>query len=797
MRNYSIIYFLAGILFLFQCAYGQQVIGDSWSKVKTDKKGNIKVIYANNTPFIYQKNNTGAIAGLEFDLITEFASFLKAKYQVSLDIEWKREQYFKDCLENVKNGQGGVFGVSGISITEPRKKEFGFSPAYLPDIELIVSSQNVPLFTKTAEFGKNIANLKAITVKNTTYEENFKDLKNKFFPNLKYSFVPTSDALLDSCIKQDNYWGYMSMPVYIEALNKGKKIYRQHFFNVVREGMAIAFPLSSDWKQPINEFFQQPNFQQLVNRIVNRHFGNFAADLINDASSKSDNKDKEREIRVIELKLKNLLLQRAREKSEQKQSQTRIAYIVLTVFLLLAGIAAWFFYNREKIKKRARRELALKSEEITAQSEHIKESFQRLELISEIGKQVIANLSIESIIETVYGNVIELMPTEEFGVGVYDDYTKSLVYEVYFYKKERLPIFRVPVNKDNRLGIKCFNLREEIVMGDVTNEYSRYLDSLDAYNKDELLNSMICLPLLVGEQAIGMISVQHSDKNAYDAHHVNILRNLAIYTTIAIQNAQVFRQLEQQKDNITASIDYAKQIQKAMLPSGEELKSHLPESFVFLKPRDIVSGDFYYLTTHNEKTVLASVDCTGHGVPGAFLSLIGNDILDAIVFQEDITEADEILNRLHQRVRKVLRQYDTSNRDGMDISLCVIDKKQQTLDFAGAKTSIIYIQQGVMERLKGDKMPIGGEQRETERLFSKQTIDISQPTTFYIYSDGFQDQFGGEDNQKYMAPRFRKFLYSIHQLPMQDQKDALKKELEAWKKDYEQLDDILVVGVKL
>ena len=797
MRNCFIIYVFAGILFLFQQGYSQQFTGDSWSKVKAAKKGKVWVIYANNTPFIYQKNNTGEIAGLEYDLIKEFANFLNTKYQIALDIEWKKQQYFKDCLLSVKNGIGGVFGASGISITESRKKDFGFSPAYLPDIELIVSSQNVPLFTKTADFGKNIANLKAITVKNTTYEENFKDLKNKFFPNLQYRYVPTSDALLDSCTNQEGYWGYMSMPVYIEALNKGKKIYRQHFFNVIREGMAFIFPRSSDWKEPINAFFQQTNFQQLVNRIVNRHFGHFAADLIKDASNSANDKDKEREVRVIELRLKNLLLQREREKSEQKQAQTKIAYVVLTVFLLLSGAAVWFFYHREKIKKRARRELALKSEEIAAQSEHIKESFQRLELISEIGKQVIANLSIESIIKTVYDNVIELMPTEEFGVGVYDDYTKSLVYEVYFYKKERLPIFSVPINKDNRLAIKCFNRQEEIVMGDVANEYGRYLDSLGAYKKDELLSSMVCLPLMVGERAIGMMSVQHSNKNAYDTRHVNILRNLAIYTTIAIQNAQVFRQLEQQKDNITASIDYAKQIQKAMLPSSEEIKSHLPESFVFLKPRDIVSGDFYYLTTHNEKTVLASVDCTGHGVPGAFLSLIGNDILDAIVFQEDVTEADEILNRLHQRVRKVLRQYDTSNRDGMDISLCVINKRQQTLDFAGAKTSLIYIQQGNLERLKGDKMPIGGEQRETERVFSKQTIDISQPTTIYIYSDGFQDQFGGEENQKYMAPRFREFLYGIHKLPMQDQKNALKKELEVWKGDYEQLDDILVVGVRL
>lgn len=795
--KYYLICLIVGILLSFQSVAAQGLTGETWADVKKNKQGKIFALHVNNAPFVYKNPDSEGAEGLEPDLLIEFSKFLQKKYGISLEIEWKKIPSFRQMLKATRMSKHGVFGMAGISITDERKKVYGFSPAYMPDIEIIISSQNVPLFSEISSFKDKIPSLKAITVKNTTYEANLKDLKKKFFPDLVYEFVADGSSVMDSCVQRNNLWGYVSLPSYIEALNKGEKVERQHFFDVVREGVAIIYPLSSDWKEPIDEFFQQPNFRQLVNKIINRHFGNFAADIINDASKHTDDKNQERQISVMEQKMNNILLQREREKSEQKQTQTMVAYLVLASFLVLGGVAVWFFYHREKIKKKARQELAIKNSEIKAQSEDLKESFQRLELISEVGKQVIANLSIEDIIKTLYENVVKLIPTEEFGIGIYDDYSKSLIYEVYFYKTERLPIFRVPINKDNRLSIKCFNRKEEIVMGDVANEYERYLSSLDAYKQDELLSSMICLPLLVGQQAIGIISVQHADKNAYSVRHVNILRNLAIYTTIAIQNAQVFRQLQQQKNDITASIDYAKQIQKAMLPTREEIASHFVDSFVFLKPRDIVSGDFYYLTTNGSKIMLATVDCTGHGVPGAFLSLIGNDILDSIILQEGITEADKILNRLHQKIRKALRQYDTSNRDGMDISLCVIDKEQQKMDFAGAKTSIIYIQQGQMERLKGNTTTIGGEQRENERIFYKQTIDISVPTTFYIYSDGFQDQFGGEENQKYMAPRFREFLYSIHELPMAEQKNALEDELRTWKKDSGQLDDILVVGVKV
>lgn len=785
-------------LLIGHCLYAQTSKPQTWQEVKAAKKGELWVVYTNNAPFI-AKNEKGLIRGVEYDILTAFTAFMKSYYKIDLRLHWKRADNFKQCYNTTKNSTGGIISGAGFSITDARKKEVQFSPAYMPDIEILVSSQDVPLFGQISDFTRAAPKLKTIIIPNTTIEEDVEELKSKLLLKLNYTYVANGKALRDSCALGSNFWTYMQLPSYIMMMQKGARIQRQHFFNVVRQGLAFVLPLKSGWKEPLDAFFKQSSFPILMKRITNKHFGNFASDIITDAAKNSIDANKEAQILAAEQKLQRLLIERKEEELRSRRFQTRIAYIILAVFILFISILGWFFYNREKIKKKARLELAQKNQEIAAKSERLKESYQRMELMSAIGKLVIANLSIEDIIHTVYEQVKILMPTQEFGVGIYDKITKSLVYEVYFNQGQRLPVFSLPVKEGNHLTVKSFTLQKEIILQDAFEEYTQYLDSLAAYNETELLSSMMCLPLVAGEQIIGIINVQHARKHAYNEQHLEIFRDLANYATIAIQNATVFRQLELQKNDITASINYAKQIQDAMLPTPDQIMQNLPNSFVFFKPRDIVSGDFYYYARNEEvaKTVLAVADCTGHGVPGAFMSLIGHDILNGIVEQTGVTEANIVLNELHKGVRNSLKQYDTSNRDGMDIALCVIDQQTKTLEFAGAMNSLVYMQQGQMKRLMGDKMPIGGEQREKERTFQKHTLDISEPTTFYMYSDGFQDQFGGEHNQKFMAPRFRQLLFDIHHLPMGQQIDRLDEALQDWQKDTDQLDDILIIGVKL
>lgn len=252
-----------------------------------------------------------------------------------------------------------------------------------------------------------------------------------------------------------------------------------------------------------------------------------------------------------------------------------------------------------------------------------------------------------------------------------------------------------------------------------------------------------------------------------------------------------------QQKQILDSITYAKQIQTAILPSQEKMTHILPAYFVLFRPRDIVSGDFYYIEKVGVKKIIATVDCTGHGVPGAFMSLIANSLLNEIILLRNITNPSRILEELHTNIRTLLKQEEAENRDGMDMSLVIIDDERKILEFSGAKSPLIYIQNQKLTRLSGDRTPIGGEQIERERFFSKQEISFEKNTSFYIFSDGFQDQFGGNNNKKLGSKRLRELLFEIHQKSMKEQKSILENILDTWKGKEMQIDDILVLGVKL
>jgi len=257
-------------------------------------------------------------------------------------------------------------------------------------------------------------------------------------------------------------------------------------------------------------------------------------------------------------------------------------------------------------------------------------------------------------------------------------------------------------------------------------------------------------------------------------------------------------ELEQKNQDTLDSILYAKKIQDAILPLTSKVKESLSESFVFHLPRDIVSGDFYWFKHIREKIFIASVDCTGHGVPGAFMSMIGSILLDDIISKKQINSPEIILNKLHNGVVKALKQTmrKKASKDGMDIALCVIEDDFSKLRFSGAFRPLLHISEGKINRIRSDSAPIGGFRAE-EPKFSLHEIDVKKGDCFYIYSDGFADQFGGSDNKKYLTKRFREFLLSISHESMERQEELLREEFESWKADSEQVDDVLVIGFRL
>lgn len=256
--------------------------------------------------------------------------------------------------------------------------------------------------------------------------------------------------------------------------------------------------------------------------------------------------------------------------------------------------------------------------------------------------------------------------------------------------------------------------------------------------------------------------------------------------------------IEEKNKNITASITYAKRIQDAMLPLKEKIDQAFDDYFILFKPRDIVSGDFYWFNTRNNKIILTAVDCTGHGVPGAFMSMIGSEILTTIVNQ-GITVPSEILDYMNRYVRKALKQDQTENQDGMDMSLCTIDKQAKIVEWAGAKNPMIYIQNNELFHLKGDTQSIGGHQlSKKERQFSNHVVSYAQgPTYFYIFTDGYQDQFGGGKARKFMVKSMKEMFFEHYSEPMNLQHKIYDAVIEEWKKNAEQTDDILVIGFKL
>lgn len=258
------------------------------------------------------------------------------------------------------------------------------------------------------------------------------------------------------------------------------------------------------------------------------------------------------------------------------------------------------------------------------------------------------------------------------------------------------------------------------------------------------------------------------------------------------------QEIAHQKDNIEGSIRYARRIQAAMLPSEREFREALPEAFVFYKPRDIVSGDFYWLTQKEGKLIVAVSDCTGHGVPGAFMSMLGTSLLSEIINLRGIEDPAIILEELNKGVKQSLNQDYTQNHDGMEISICVFDKRRYEIEFAGANTSLIYIQDDELEVVKGDRLPIGGHRDRYEgREFRTKRLPWEAGMAIYMYSDGFRDQFGGAKGEKFMMRRFKSLLKDISQEPMEAQEIIIRRTFKDWLGSRRQLDDVLIMGIRL
>lgn len=256
------------------------------------------------------------------------------------------------------------------------------------------------------------------------------------------------------------------------------------------------------------------------------------------------------------------------------------------------------------------------------------------------------------------------------------------------------------------------------------------------------------------------------------------------------------RLLEQHKE-ITDSIRYAKRIQENILQSNDFISKIFPQSFVFYKPKDMVSGDFYFFHEDDTNRYAIAVDCTGHGVPGAMMSMVANSIIKEVLLNKKLKSPAQILYELDKELFKSINSYGYElSYDGMDVALAVIHKKTNRLHYAGAFRSALVLRKGNVIELKANRYPLGFYS-DTEKIFEEQVCMLMEGDELFLYSDGYADQFGGEENRKFNKRNFKDLLKTVSEMPLEEQEGFLEYSLNNWKQDNEQTDDILVIGIKV
>jgi serine phosphatase RsbU (regulator of sigma subunit) len=307
--------------------------------------------------------------------------------------------------------------------------------------------------------------------------------------------------------------------------------------------------------------------------------------------------------------------------------------------------------------------------------------------------------------------------------------------------------------------------------------YKIYHELREEVNNDETRNRM------KNQQIAFAVEKTEKEKEIFQLRNVELK---AAYDEIQLINLE-----------ITTSINYASRIQAALLPQKETLEKTLSDHFILFLPRDIVSGDFYWASKVDSKIVFCAADCTGHGVPGAFMSMLGITFLDEIVHKQKVLKADEILNKLRQNVIGALKQTgkNEEQKEGIDIALCIYDPAKSQLEFAGAHLPLYIIHKGRLQEYLADKIPISYVE-DNPQSFRSNIIKIKKGDVLYLFSDGYADQFGGPLGKKYKYVSLKKYLTDIHSHPMEKQKKLLEENFYSWKGNREQIDDIILMGVR-
>ncbi|MCS6820687.1 MAG: SpoIIE family protein phosphatase [Microscillaceae bacterium] len=502
--------------------------------------------------------------------------------------------------------------------------------------------------------------------------------------------------------------------------------------------------------------------------------------------------------------------------------QTWWFYISASASLISLGFLLYFWriHSLERAKMILERSIAERTIQISEQYRKITQQAEELERINNIVRTLNKEVHLENVLKTVL----------EQGIHLFDQAQKG----IFLLKNPQNNHFDLVAQygyEDTNLAEQHFEIQKVQQYCQQGKKIEEDLWLIEPAKNSELLTpqyqpeTSVAMPIYIENDLKGVMFLDNYQKDSViENGTVQRLLRFKEHAVSAFSKANFLREIEEKNQvvenslkKVADSIRYARRIQRTILGSQEEIISYFKDAFIFYEPKDIVSGDFYWFTETlpepkfdinpdyrtsvfkgftDPKLAIAAVDCTGHGVPGAFMTVIGYDLLNTIVIEEKIIVPHKILHKLDQGVKKFLKQEEGGQiNEGMDIALLMIDFTKQIVEFAGAKNPLLYVRNGEMHIVSASKYPIGGSQIK-HKSFQTHTIPYQEGDAFYIFTDGFQDQFGGERDSKYTTRRFREFLLSISHLPMPQQREKLAQELNTWKGDRKQTDDVLVIGIR-
>ncbi|MCC5945306.1 MAG: SpoIIE family protein phosphatase [Bernardetiaceae bacterium] len=445
------------------------------------------------------------------------------------------------------------------------------------------------------------------------------------------------------------------------------------------------------------------------------------------------------------------------------------------------------------------------NEEIQKQKEGIEKAYQNVSLLNNIGQQITAILDTKTLIAKVYEMINTLMPAEAFGIGVYESDEHKIHFEGFIENSEIMPSHYDRLEDPNSLAVWCFKHRKTIFINDFDTQHEQYISkrNLAEATPSQVgshFNALIYEPLMLDQKCVGVVTVQSHQRNAYSESHKVLLTSLASYIAIAIDNAHNYGIMKANHQHITDAIRYGQTIQLAFLPSEARMNKLFPAHAIVFRPKDIVSGDFYWVSDKDDYRFIVLADCTGHGVPGAFMSMIGTFMLNKIINEKHYHEPAQILEQLDSNIQEALRQRENANDDGMDLILLRIKTNQNHIDicFAGAKQNLhtkAPNPEAPIVQHKGTRRSIGGRKLR-KRPFEQHNLSVENGTTIYLFSDGIPDQHNSE-RRKIGSLNLIKKIQSLSTQPLNLQKEALHSYIDDFQGEAPQRDDMSWIAIRL